>query len=129
MFLTADISFIVRFIMQFNAKARNIHFSPFKLRPLVDVIRGKSAGYALNWLATSALKRAAPIEKVVASAVANAKYKNNIELNQLMVKEIRVDHGPAYKYFKPGAMGRSNVYKRRYSHITVTLEPVITKEV
>lgn len=115
--------------MQFNAKAQNVRFSPFKLRPLADVIRGKSVRYALNWLATSSLKRAVPIEKVVASAAANAKHKSSVELDQLMIKEIRVDQGPTQKYFKPGAMGRSNVYKKRFSHVSVILEPIATKEV
>ena len=34
--------------MQFNARARYIRYSPYKLRPLADVIRGKNAGYALH---------------------------------------------------------------------------------
>lgn len=110
--------------MQFNARALNIRFSPFKLRPLVDVIRGKDVRYALSWLATSPLKRAVPLAKVVASAAANAKNRQNIEVDNLKIKEIRVDHGPAYRYFKPGAMGRANMYKRRFSHISVTVESV-----
>ncbi len=113
--------------MQFNARALNIRFSPFKLRPLADVIRGKDVNYALSWLATSPLKRANPIAKVVASAAANAKNRQNIEIDQLRIKEIRVDHGPAYRYFKPGAMGRANMYKRRFSHISVTVEPVTSE--
>ncbi len=114
--------------MQFNAKARYIRFSPYKLRPLADEIRGKRVGAALNWLSTSALKRALPLTKVVESAAANAKQLKDVDVQQLQIKEIRVDQGPAYKYFKPGAMGRANVYKRRFSHISVVLEPVETKE-
>lgn len=115
--------------MQFNARARNVRYSPFKLRPLVDMVRGKNAQYALSWLATSSLKRAVPIAKVVASAVANAKNRENVAIEQLHIKEIRVDHGTAYRYYKPGAMGRANEYKRRFSHISVTVESVDTKEV
>jgi large subunit ribosomal protein L22 len=110
--------------MQFNARALNIRFSPFKLRPIADVIRGKNAQYALSWLATLPLKRAVPIAKVVSSAMANAKYQKNVEADQLKIKEIRVDQGPAYRYFKPGAMGRANVYKKRFSHISVTVESI-----
>jgi large subunit ribosomal protein L22 len=110
--------------MQFNARARNICFSPFKLRPLADVIRGKDVRYALSWLATSSLKRAVPLAKAVASAAANAKHRNNVEMDQLKIKEIRIDHGHAFRYFKPGAMGRANMYKRRFSHINVTVESV-----
>ena len=58
------------------------------------------------------------------SAVANAKYLKNVEPASLFVKEIRVDQGSTYKYFKPGAMGRSQAYKRRTSHASVILESV-----
>ncbi len=117
--------------MEFTAKARYIRFSPYKLRILVDVIRGKSALYALNWLSTCALKRAEPIKKMVESAVANAKNLQDIQSSDLCIKDIRVDEGPTYRYFKPGAMGRSNKYKRRISHMSVVLESAqkaITKE-
>ena len=36
--------------MQFVAKARYVRISPYKLRPLADVVRGKNVAYALNWL-------------------------------------------------------------------------------
>lgn len=110
--------------MQFVAKSRFVRFSPYKLRPLIDVIRGKKAGYALNWLSSCALKRVEPIKKAVESAVANAKNLQNIDIENLTISEIRVDEGPTYRYFKPGAMGRSNLYKRRMSHVSVVLRPV-----
>ncbi len=108
--------------MQFSAKARNIRFSPFKLRPLVDVIRGKGAQFALEWLQTTPLKRTVPISKLLASAVANAKNKQGVASQDLRIKDIRVDHGPTHRYYKPGAMGRANVQKKRFSHISVVLE-------
>ncbi|MDP3889430.1 MAG: 50S ribosomal protein L22 [bacterium] len=110
--------------MQFVAKSLYIHFSPYKLRPLVDVIRGKNAKYALNWLTTCALKRAVPIRKIVASAVANAKNLQNIDVENLAISDIRVDEGPSFRYSKAGAMGRSNIYKRRLSHVKVVLKPI-----
>ena len=108
--------------MQFTAKARYVRVSPMKLRPLVNVIRGKDAQYALYVLKTSGVKRALPIEKMLESAVANAKHLKNVEIPALVIKDIRVDQGPTYKYYKPGAMGRSNAQKTRFSHISVVLE-------
>lgn len=108
--------------MQYSAKARYIRFSPYKLRPLVDVVRGKKASYALNWLDTCALKKAVPVQKLVASAVANASNQDNISADQLIIKDIRVDQGPIIRYFKPGAMGRANIYRKRLSHISIILE-------
>ena len=107
--------------MPFIAKARYIRISPYKLRPLVDVIRGKSAEYAINWLTAHSIKRSLPIMKVLKSAIANSKISKR---NQLIIKDIRVDQGPIIRYFKPGAMGRSNPYRKRLSHISVVLEPV-----
>ena len=40
----------------------------------------------------------------------------------LMIKDIRVDQGPIFRYFKPGAMGRANIQRKRFSHMSVILE-------
>ena len=114
--------------MQFVAKAKFIRYSPFKLRPLADVIRGKNVRFALDWLATCALKRSVPLKKVVASAAANAQQLGNVEARGLRIKEIRIDQGPSARYFKPGAMGRANPQKKRFSHIQVIVEPIEKKE-
>lgn len=108
--------------MQFVAKAKFIRFSPYKLRPLADVIRGKNVRYALGWLATHQTKRVTPVKKVLESAVANAKYLKEVNIDNLTVKEVKVDQGPIVRYFKPGAMGRANVQRKRFSHISVVLE-------
>lgn len=108
--------------MQFIAKARFVRFSPYKLRPLADVIRGKSVSYALGWLSTCALRRASFLKKLVESAAANAKSTHNIDVKELVVSSIMVDEGPSYRYYKPGAMGRSNKYKKRSSHMSVVLK-------
>lgn len=108
--------------MRFTAKARLIHCSPYRLRPLAAVIRGKGAVYALNVLKTAALKRAIPMCKMLESALANAKQQGNIDAAQLVVKEIRVDQGPMLRYYKPGAMGRSLVQRKRMCHLSVVLE-------
>jgi len=108
--------------MQFSAKAKYIHYSPYKLRPLVDVIRGKNAQYALDWLATYASRRVMPIEKVLKSAVANARNRANHAPIELVIKDFKVDQGPMYRYFKPGAMGRPTILRKRFCHLNVVLE-------
>lgn len=114
--------------MQFRAKARYIRLSPYKLRPLVDVIRGSNVAAALKWLATYPAKKVIPVEKVIESAAANALQEQQLDKSELFIKAIFVDEGPAQKYFKPGAMGRTNIYKKRLSHITVALEPSAQKD-
>lgn len=108
--------------MQFVAKSRFVKYSPYKLRPLVAVIRGKNAHYALGWLATYQSQRVLPIRKVLESAVANAKNLQDVGPHDLVVKEIRVDQGPIMRYYKAGAMGRASIQRKRFSHISVVLE-------
>lgn len=115
--------------MQFISKARYIRFSPYKLRPIADVVRGKNVMYALNWLRTCKLQRATPVTKIIESAAANAKSLRGIDPINLRIQEIRVDEGPSQKYFRPGAMGRTSVYKRRSCHMSVALELIEHKEV
>jgi large subunit ribosomal protein L22 len=114
--------------MQFVAKARYVRVSHYKMRPLVDVVRGKNVAYALNWLSNCSLKKAVPIKKMIESAAANAKSLQNIESADLVIKDIRIDQGPMSRYFKPGAMGRANIYRKRLSHMSIVVEPVTTKE-
>lgn len=114
--------------MQFVAKAKYIRVSPYKLRPLVDVIRGKTVKFALDWLSTCALKKAEQVVKVLKSAAANAKQIDNIEATQLKIADFRVDQGPIVKYFKPGAMGRANIQRKRMSHMSVIVEQITQKK-
>lgn len=108
--------------MQFVAKAKYVRFSPYKLRPLVNAIRGKGVTYALNVLKTSTFRRAVPVRKVIESATANAKYLRNVEADKLIIKDLRVDQGPMFRYYKPGARGRSNIQRKRLCHMQVVLE-------
>lgn len=109
-------------MMEYIAKARYIWYSPYKLRPLADIVRGKDAEYALRWLTTYKTKRTIPLKKVIESAVANAKNLNAIDSQQLLIKDIRIDQGPIHRYFKPSAMGRAAPQRKRLSHVSVILE-------
>lgn len=113
--------------MRCTAKARYIRYSPYKLRPLADVVRGKDVDYALGWLATEANQRAIPLRKVIESAVANIKQREE-NTESLFVSDIRVDQGPIHRYYKPGAMGRSRVLRKRLCHVSVTLQQKISSD-
>jgi large subunit ribosomal protein L22 len=43
-------------------------------------------------------------------------------MDKVFIKEIRIDQGPIIKYFKPGAMGRASMQRKRLSHIEITLD-------
>ncbi len=108
--------------MLVKAKSKYIRVSPYKLRPFVNVIRGYSVEHALAWLRTCSVKRVRPLMKVLYSAYANARNLNANLSTGVKIKEIKVDQGPIIKYFKPGAMGRANLQRKRLSHIEVTLD-------
>jgi large subunit ribosomal protein L22 len=112
--------------MQANAKSKNIRVSPYKLRPIADVIRGKSLAESQAYLKTHETKRVRPIIKVLDSAYANAQNKSEQKIapEELFVKRILVDQGPVLKYYKPAAMGRAAVQRKRLSQITVVLESI-----
>lgn len=110
--------------MLVRAKSKYIRVSPYKLRPVVDVIRGYSVDKALAWLQTTALKRVIPVQKTLLSAYSNGKniLAKEVPMNEFFIKEIKVDQGPVVKYHKPGAMGRASIQRRRSSHLQIILE-------
>ena len=105
-----------------KARLRFIRISPFKLRPVADLIRGKSVDDALNILKFVPRRGAKILEKVLKSALANATENMNKEEENLYVSKILVDEGPRDKRFHPVAYGRAHLFRKRRSHITIELE-------
>lgn len=106
-----------------KAKSKYIRISPYKLRPVIDVVRGWQLDKALAWLKTCQMRRVEPLIKIVTSAFANIKNKQEgvIAMHEVLIKEIKVDQGPIVTYFKAGAMGRTALQRKRMSHIEVIL--------
>ncbi len=103
-----------------RAEARYIHVSAQKARLVVDMIRGRQVGDAINIL-NSTNKRIAPaIEKVLRSAIANAENKSeDVDVDKLFITEAYVNEGPRQKRIRPAPMGRAFRYQRRTSHIAL----------
>ncbi len=107
--------------MPVTATLSNYRQAPRKVRLVATLIQGKSVTHALAELKVLG-KRAAPImEKLVRSAVANAKAQGMNETD-LVVKSMRVDKGTVMKRFMPRAMGRAFPINKRSSHIRVELD-------
>ena len=106
--------------MEARAEARYIKISPQKARLVVDLIRGQSAGDAINILRSTNKRIAPSVEKVLRSAIANAENRNNdVDVDKLMVIGAYVNEGPRMKRVRPAPMGRAYRYQRRLSHIVV----------
>jgi large subunit ribosomal protein L22 len=108
-----------------KAVAKHIQISPQKVRLVVDVVRGKDAGEALDILRFMPQKAAEPVYKLIQSAVANAEQNFGLEMEELFVSKIYADDGPRRRLSpyggRFGARGRFKPILRRSSHITVVL--------
>jgi large subunit ribosomal protein L22 len=103
-----------------KAEARYIRVSSQKARLVVDLIRGKKAGEAINILHGTNKRISPAVEKVLRSAIHNAENKNaDVDVDALVVTEAYVNEGPRSKRIRPAPMGRAYRYQRRTSHIVV----------
>ena len=108
--------------MEAKATARYVRISPYKARPVIDLIRGKDVQEALHILEFAPKKAARLIKKVLESAIANAEHNYNMDPDRLYVKRAYVDEGPRLKRIWPRAWGRASRILKRTSHITVVVE-------
>ena len=109
--------------MEFTAKLRYLQASPQKVRLVADLIRGKGVQEASNLLQLSKKSAARPLEKLLKSAIANAENRDDqVDVDELFVKEIFVDGGPTLKRLRPQPMGRAFRILKRQSHITIKLD-------
>ncbi len=106
--------------MEVRARAEDTGVSPRKLRPLVNMVRGRSVPEALTLLKFAATPKARVIAKVVKSAAANA--ENNFQMSpDLKIARIFIDEAPTMKRHRPRARGRVGPILKRASHITVVV--------
>ena len=101
--------------------------SPRKVRLVADLIRGKTVRQAKEALAFLPKKSAPIIDKLIASAVANAK-AGEAEFDSLIVKTITVQKGIVLRRFKPMARGRAARVHRTKSIISLELGQAVSKE-
>src|SRR3989344_5190606 len=100
-----------------TAKLTNYRQSPRKVRLIADLIRGKSADRAIALLANLPKRGAEPMQKLVQSAVANAK----VPANELYISGIQVNGGFVFKRQMPRARGRASLIRKKTSVITLAL--------
>ena len=107
--------------MQVSATTKRLRISPQKVRLIVDQVRGKPVGDALDILSFSPQKAAGLVRKVVESAIANAENNEGADIDELKISQVFVDAGLTMKRIKPRAKGRADRILKRTSHITVTV--------
>ena len=110
--------------MEAQACSRYVRQSPRKIRIVIDEVRGKKVGDALNYLHFSPKKGSEVIEKTLRSAVSNLLQKAedaNIDPDGLIVLKAFVNGGPHMKRFRPASMGRISRLNKPTSHVTVVV--------
>jgi large subunit ribosomal protein L22 len=110
-----------------HAIQRTTRQSPYKMRLVIDQIRGKDVNEALGLLKFSKKHAAVQIAKVLNSAVANAEFKSregneSIDVDTLYIKHAIVNEGPALRRFMPAAQGRATPIRKRTSHVEIVLD-------
>jgi large subunit ribosomal protein L22 len=109
----------------YKAVAKFLIVSPFKIRPVADLIRNKTYPEAISLLENMPHKGARLLRKTVKSAASNALSRNKkLDEDMLYVKVIKVDEGPRMKRVWFRARGRVDMLLKRLCHITVVIDEV-----
>ena len=107
--------------MKVKAHNRFVRQSPYKVRRVLDLVRGLPVEEAEHVLRLTNRAAAKPIEKTLHSAVANAEHNHALDVEDLFIAEAFADEGPTLRRFKPRARGRATRINKRMSHITIVV--------
>ena len=111
-----------------RATARYPHVSPYKVRQVLQLVRGLPVEDANRILQLSEKDAADDVSKVLNSAVANAEHNLALEPEELFVARAWADEGPTRKWGQPRARGRYFRVRKRTTHLTIILERFDTEE-
>ncbi len=110
--------------MESRAIARHVRITSRKMVLVADLVRGKKVNEALRILHFTPKRSSIVIEKTIRSALANLMNRDdakNINVDEAVVREIRVNEGTTWKRWSPRAMGRATRIRKRTSYLHVTL--------
>ena len=104
-----------------RATAKFVRISPFKVRIVLDIIKGKPVVEALAILENTPKSASEVLFKLVNSAAANAENNQNLSRNDLYVAECYANKGPTLKRIMARAKGSASRINKRTSHITLAV--------
>ena len=105
-----------------KAVNKNVRTSPRKLALVCNFIKGKKVDKALRDLEFTRKRIANDVSKTVKSAISNAENNNQLDIDNLFVKEAYVGKSLVMKRYRPRAKGRASPIKKPFSRITIILE-------
>jgi len=101
------------------ARARYLHVSPYKVRQVLDLVRGLPVDDAFRVLQLCEKDAADDVLKVLDAAVANAEHNNELPADELFLAVAFADEGPTRKWGQPRARGRYFRVRKRTTHLTL----------
>jgi large subunit ribosomal protein L22 len=107
--------------MRVRAQAKYIRQSPYKVRRVLDLVRGLPVEEARHVLSFTDRRAAGTVRKVLDSAVANAEHNHALDADELFIAHAYADEGPTLKRWRPRARGRATRIRKRTSHITIVV--------
>jgi large subunit ribosomal protein L22 len=107
--------------VEVKARVKNTGLSAIKVRPLVNMVRGKKVEDALNMLKFMPTPKARVVAKLVKSAAANAENNYQMDPADLKIVRIYVDEATGLRRFKARSRGRVSPIRKNSSHITVVV--------
>lgn len=108
--------------MEAKAKLSYARIAPRKVQIVLDLIRNKPVDVAMAILKNTPKAACEYLEKLLASATANAENNHSMSKDSLYVAECYVTPGPTLKRIRPRAQGRAFSVLKRTSHITLVLK-------
>jgi len=107
----------------YRAVSKYLIGSPYKIRPVADLVRRRPYPEAVSILENMPHKGARLIRKTVKSAASNALADNKkLDEDMLYVREIYIDEGPRLKRIWFRGRGRADMQLKRMCHITVVVD-------
>jgi large subunit ribosomal protein L22 len=105
-----------------RASVRYLKVSPYKVRQVLTLVRGLPVDDAERALQMCQKDAANHVQKLLASAIANAEHNHALEADELYVASAWADEGPTQKRGQARARGRYFRIRNRTSHVTIMLE-------
>jgi large subunit ribosomal protein L22 len=112
-----------------TATLRYLRTSPYKVREVLALVRGRDISDARDILRFTERGPAKVVLKLLDSAVANAEHNLHISADELFVSTAYADEGPTLRRFRPRARGRATRIRKRTSHVTIVVARYSDEEI
>lgn len=111
-----------------RAVARYVKISPYKVRKVTALVKGKDVNSALAILENTDKRASIFLVRALKSAIASAKQSGKIKQDELYISKIIADDGPMTKRYRAAAFGRATMIRKRTSHLSIELARLETSK-